>query len=33
MNIIEFSKHFIYKKLANTNSIASQTELIKQLVL
>ena len=28
MNIIEFSKHFIYKELANTNRIASQTELL-----
>lgn len=28
MNIIEFSKHFIYKKLANPNRITSQTELL-----
>lgn len=28
MNIIEFSKHFIYKELANTNRITSQTELL-----
>lgn len=28
MNIIEFSKHFIYKELANSNRIASQTELL-----
>lgn len=28
MNIIEFSKHFIYKELANTNRTTSQTELL-----
>ena len=28
MNIIEFSKHFIYKELANPNRITSQTELL-----
>lgn len=28
MNIIEFSKHFIYKELANSNRITSQTELL-----
>lgn len=28
MNIIEFSKRFIYKELINTNRVASQTELL-----